>query len=117
MKFLKGVLIVLGLVALAVGGYFFFRTWVDTGRLVAVANANQSSQGYASPWRQTALTVGLGTLGGLVLGFGLGLPRRLAGGIRKDALEAANLQREQEIRSRAFADADRREAPPVEIQR
>ncbi len=100
MKILKGLLVVLGVAALAVGGWYLFSTWVDVRAMMAVANANRSAE-FPSPINQVYLSVAGGALGGLLLGIGLGLPRRTASGIRKEALRASAAAREAEIRGRA----------------
>lgn len=100
MKFLKGLLAILGLVGLIGGGVYLGWTAIDVSNLVAVANANKS-QGYPSPMNRIYITVGLAALGALLLGLGIGMPNRTAGGIRKEALQSAAAKRETEIRTRA----------------
>lgn len=92
MKFLKGLLSALGLVALVVGGWFFFRSWEGVSRMMIAANTNRS-EGFPSPWNLIALATGLALLAGLLLGLALGLPGRLAGAIRKEALMSNAVQR------------------------
>lgn len=89
MKFLKWLLAVLGILGLAAAGFFFFRSWVDVGRLMAAVNVNHA--GYTSPWNMIAYATGLAALGGLLLGMAIGIPTRTAGSIRKEALARSEL--------------------------
>ena len=90
MKFMKSAAAVCGLIALVVLGFFIAKVFYEVGNLVSVANANKS-QGFASPMRTIMTATGLAGLAGLLLGLGLGMPTKTAGGIRKEALRKAEL--------------------------
>lgn len=89
MKVLKALAIAVGLVGLAVAGWFLFRSWLDMRTLVAAANANRSTNFEANPIGKVSLSFGLGILGGLLIGIGVGLPFRTERSVRKQTLESA----------------------------
>ena len=101
MKLMKIVLLLLGLAALVAGGVFLGLNWVDVGRLLTAANNDKSANLNPDPMPRIYLTTALGTVGGLLLGLGLGLPTRTAGTIRNEALDGAAARRQDEIRTRA----------------
>lgn len=102
MKILKILLALLGLAGLIAGGIYLAQVLFDMQNIMGAANAGRSQQ-MASPMNKIYITTGLGALGGLLLGLGLGMPSRLAGGIRKEALQTAAAKRETEIKNRAAA--------------
>lgn len=101
MKPLKITLSVLGLVALVAAGFYLTFVWVDTGRLLAAANANKSANLLPSPMVNTYIMAGLCAGGGLLLGLGIGVPIRTRAQVRRDALDQAAQKRNDEIGSRA----------------
>lgn len=105
MKILKILFALLGLVGLAVGGYYLFQSWLEVRNLWAIANANRSSSS-VNPTNMVLLTAALAAGGGLLLGLGIGLPGKTAGGIRKETLREVAARRESEISSRARAASD-----------
>jgi hypothetical protein len=108
MKFLKILLMLVGLAGFVAGALFLGMNWVDLGKLLAAANTNKSGNLFPDPMPRIYLTSGLLAAGGLLLGIGLGLPNRTAGQVRKEALDTAAAQRQAEIRGRV--------APPDQPQ-
>lgn len=89
MKFLKWLFLLLGLAGLITGGVLLANVWIDLGRLWAAVRGYNT--GVGDPTKKIMMTVGLGTLGGLLLGIGLGLPGRTSRSVRnqyKNDLEA-----------------------------
>lgn len=80
MKFLKWILAILGLVGLLAGGYMLAKVVWDLGKLMAAVRGYNT--GVSDPAQRIYYTVGLTTLGGLLLGWGLGLPRRTGRAVR-----------------------------------
>lgn len=100
MKFLKILLLLVGLAGIVAGALFLGMNWVDLGKLLAAANTNKSGNLFPDPMPRIYLTSGLLAAGGFLLGLGLGLPKLTAGQIRNAALDTAAAQRQAEIRSR-----------------
>jgi len=78
LKVLKGVLIVLGVVFVVAAIVLLIWDIVQVNSLVTVANANQASSAEpnSNPWLWILLA-GIGAVvGGFLLGFGLGIPKR-----------------------------------------
>lgn len=100
MKILKVLFALIGLAGLIAAGIYLAQVLFDMQNIMGAANSGRSQQ-MPSPMNKIYITSGLAGLGGLLLGLGLGLPSRLAGGIRKEALRDAATKRETEIRSRA----------------
>lgn len=98
MKFLKWALVAFGAVGMLVAGWFLFQSWVGIGKMMAVAVSNRSAE-FPSPMNHVYLAAGLGVLGGFLLGLGVGLPRRTAHSILRDAADAttAKPQRAAEV--------------------
>lgn len=97
MKFLKILSAVLGVIGLVAGMVFLGMLFVDLREVMGAANANKSVP-MASPMNRVYLTTGLAALGGLLLGLGLGMPSKTAGGIRKEALaQASTLSRVEHV--------------------
>lgn len=78
LKFLKGLLAVLGVLLLIVAVVLAVRNTWDLREIVGVANANTSTVRYdAGQVRNQVLIMGAGAmLGGLLLGLAIALPRR-----------------------------------------
>lgn len=87
MKVLKNVFLVLGLFAVVAGVVLLFLTYADVNRIYGVAIANPGQATYADPFPRVLLTVGVSLLGGLLLGLGIGLPRRTGGSVRAEAID------------------------------
>ena len=120
MKILKVMLAVLGVAGLIGAGIYTSLGWLELQKLVAVAESMRSTP-QLNPQQEIMLAIGLALLGGLLLGLGLGIPRRSSGQIRKETLQAVNTGRETEIRQRATGhapatDADRPVDPDTRPQ-
>lgn len=99
MKILKGLLLVLGVVGLAVGGWYLFQAWLEVRNVWAIANSMRSTTSVnPQPLVMTATLVGM--LGGLLLGLGIGMPLHTRGAVRRQALQDASDMREASIRDR-----------------
>lgn len=81
LRLLKWVLIIAGIVALAFCIYFLVRTAFDMRQVMGYANSNKSQE-VTSPMPLFYWAVGLAGGGGLLLGLGLGMPRRTARAIK-----------------------------------
>lgn len=99
MKILKGLFLVLGVAALAVGGFFLFQAWLEVRNLWAIANSMRS-QTSTNPVPTVMIAAGVGAVGGLLLGLGLGVPTRSRAAVRRQALQDASDAREAAIRQR-----------------
>lgn len=104
MKILKWLLAVLGVAGVIGAGVYTYLGWFELQKLVAVAESMRSAP-QVNPQQEILLAIGLALLGGLLLGLGLGIPRRSSGQIRKETLQAVNTGREAEIRQRATGQA------------
>ena len=82
MKFMKWILSILGLVALIAGGALLVNVVWDLGKLWAAVRDYNTGVKY--PTMRVYYTVGLAALGGLLLGWGIGLPTRTGRGVRKE---------------------------------
>lgn len=99
MKILKGLLLVVGLVVLAVGGYFLFDAWLEVRNIWAIANSMRSTTS-TNPVPTVLIAAAVAALGGLILGIGIGFPTRSQRSIRRQALQDASDMREAAIRQR-----------------
>lgn len=104
MKILKLLLAVLGVAGVIGAGVYTYLGWFELQKLVAVAESMRSAP-QVNPQQEIMLAIGLALIGGLLLGLGLGIPRRSSGQIRKETLQAVNTGRESEIRQRATGHA------------
>lgn len=102
MKVLKWLLVLLGVAGIIAAAVYSYLSWFNLQKLVAVAESMRSAP-QVNPQQQMALAIGLALLGAFLFGIGLGMPRRSAGQIRRQALESAAATREAEIRGRATA--------------
>ncbi|MEL4359391.1 MULTISPECIES: hypothetical protein [unclassified Luteococcus] len=80
MKFLKWLLMLLGLAALIAGGAILVNVIWDMGKLMAAVRGYNT--GVGDPTNRIYYTVGLAALGGLLLGWGIGLPGRTSRAVR-----------------------------------
>lgn len=103
MRFLKTILLIIGLIAVLVAAFLLAQQYVYMVSLSAAANSQNSANPprYPNPFANVAVVAGVGLLGGFLLGYGLGLPKRTAASIREEALDAATAQRQATIASRA----------------
>ena len=86
MKVLKNVFLVIGLlVILGAAGVLVKNAW-DLRVLYEVAMANKSQPSVTNPTNLVLIGAALAVGGGVLLGLGIGLPRRTAGAIRTEAL-------------------------------
>ncbi|QGF23394.1 hypothetical protein [Raineyella fluvialis] len=110
MKVLKWLLVLVGVAGLIGAGVDTYLSWYQLQKLLAVvASAPNAAQ--LDPTQEWALAIGLAAAGGLLLGIGLGMPRRSATRIRKQTLETSATVRDAEIRRRAVG------TPPVTTER
>ncbi|WP_420175892.1 hypothetical protein [Luteococcus sp. OSA5] len=89
MKFLKWLFILLGLAALVAGGAVLANVIWDMGKLLATVRSYNPNT--IDPTRRIYYVAGLAALGGLLLGWGIGLPSRTGRAVRnqyKSDLEA-----------------------------
>ncbi len=101
MKFLKWVLVILGIAGVIAAAVLLGRFALDSRELIGAAQRYDGGRQIADPFVTTSLIAGVGAAAGLLLGLGIGLPTRTAGQIRNATLDAASARREAEIRSRA----------------
>lgn len=106
MKVLKTVLLVVGLLVVAGAAALLVKNAWDLRVLYEVAMANKSQPSVANPTNLVLIGAGLAAVGGLVLGLGLGLPRRTAGAVRQETLE--------DLHRKTAADATAAEASAAE---
>ncbi|MFC6358363.1 hypothetical protein [Luteococcus peritonei] len=100
MKFLKWLLALLGIAALIAAGALLYMSWLDLRSLWA-AIRTYNNAGLRNPMRNVFLMAGLASLGGLLLGWGLGLPSRTGRSVRnayKRDLEAQGIAVDPEDR-------------------
>jgi len=98
MKFLKWLLALLGIASLIAAGAMLYMSWLDLRSLWA-AIRSYNAAGLRNPTRNVFLTAGFAALGGLLLGWGLGLPGRTSRAVRnqyRQDLEARGVVVEQE---------------------
>ena len=92
MKFLKWLFVLLGIAGLIAAGALLVNVVWDMGKLMAAVRGYNT--GVSDPTRRIYYVAGLGTLGGLLLGWGLGLPSRTGRSVRnayKRDLEARGI--------------------------
>ncbi|MHB1009281.1 MAG: hypothetical protein ACYC1E_08645 [Propionibacteriaceae bacterium] len=106
MKVLKTVLLVVGLLVVAGAAALLVKNAWDLRVLYEVAMANKSQPSVTNPTNLVLIGAGLAAVGGLVLGLGLGLPRRTAGAVRQETLE--------DLHRKTAADATAAEASAAE---
>lgn len=94
MKFLKWILVLLGLAALIAAGVLYYMNWLDL-REIRGALRTYNSPDLNIPTKGIGYSMLASGLGGLLLGWGIGLPTRTGRGIRnqyRDDLEARGVQ-------------------------
>lgn len=87
MKVLKNVLLVIGLLVVAGAGALLVKNAWDLRILYEIAMANKSQPSVANPTNLVLIGAGLAVVGGLLVGLGIGMPRRTAGAVRHETLE------------------------------
>lgn len=87
MKVLKNVLLVVGLIAVIAAGAMLLNNIWNLKTIFELAYVNKSQASLTNPIPLVALGAGLALVGGILLGLGIGMPRRTAGSVRKDAIE------------------------------
>lgn len=109
MKFLKWLFILLGIAGLIAGGALLVNVVWDMGKLIAAVRGYNT--GVADPTRRIYYVTALVGLGGLLLGWGLGLPSRTGRSVRNDYkrdLEARGIHIDPEDRGRGHVDPEDR---------
>ena len=92
MKVLKSVLVVVGLLAVAGAAGLLVKNVWDLRVLYEVAMANKSQPSVVNPTNLVLIGAGLAALGGVVLGLGIGLPRRTHNAMRHQTIEELHRQ-------------------------
>ncbi|MGO4956574.1 hypothetical protein ACTQ49_04750 [Luteococcus sp. Sow4_B9] len=80
MKFLKWLFMLLGIAALIAGGAMLANVVWDMGKLMAAVRGYNT--GVKDPTTRIYYVTGLAALGGLLLGWGIGLPSRTGRAVR-----------------------------------
>lgn len=110
MKVLKNVFLVIGLVVVAGAAALLVKNAWDLRILYEIAMANKSQPSVGNPTNLVLIGAGLAVVGGLLVGLGIGMPKRTAGSVRHQTLE--DLQR-QTTTDAAVAAAERNTPAPV----
>ncbi len=92
MKVLKSGLLVVGLLAIAAAGALLVKNAWDLRILYEVAMANKSQPSVVNPTNLVLIGAGVGVVGGLLLGLGIGMPRRTANAVRHEIIEELHRQ-------------------------
>jgi hypothetical protein len=87
MKVLKNVFLVLGLLVVAGAGALLVKNAWDLRILYEIAMANKSQPSIGNPTNLVLIGAGLAVAGGLLVGLGIGMPKRTAGSVRTATLE------------------------------
>lgn len=77
MKILKGLLLILGLVALIVGTFFLIRAALDVEKLVGIVDSEKHRPEFSSTASYVWMSSAFAAVSGLLIGLGLGMPRQL----------------------------------------
>ena len=101
---LKNVFLVLGLLVVAGAGALLVKNVWDLRILYEIAMANKSQPSVVNPTNLVLIGAGLAVIGGLLVGLGIGMPKRTAGSLRHQTIE--ELQR-QTTADAALAAAER----------
>ncbi|AXE39434.1 hypothetical protein JS278_02282 [Acidipropionibacterium virtanenii] len=102
MKAVKWVLVVVGAVCLGIGLYMVVRLSMDMRTIMGAANAGKSVDVLQNPMKTVWIVGAVALIAGVLLGLGIGLPRRTIGSVRRRTLEGAAAQRENAIRENAL---------------
>jgi hypothetical protein len=87
MKVLKNVFLVLGLLVVIGAGALLVKNAWDLRILYEIAMANKSQPSVVNPTNLVLIGAALAVAGGLLVGLGIGMPKRTAGAVRNQALE------------------------------
>jgi hypothetical protein len=114
MKVLKNVFLVVGLLAVAGAVAILVKNAWDLRILYEVAMANKSQPSVVNPTNLVLIGAGVGLLGGVLLGLGIGLPRRTANAIRHETIEELHRQTTADAALAAAAVPEPAEEPHTE---
>ena len=92
MKVLKSVFLVVGLLAIAGAAAMLVKNAWDLRILYEVAMANKSQPSVVNPTNLVLIGAGVGVIGGVLLGLGIGMPRRTANAVRHQTIEDLHRQ-------------------------
>ena len=87
MKVFAWLLAVVGLICTAASGALLVKNMWDLRILYEVAMANKSQASVVNPATMVLIGAGLAFAGGLLLGIGLGMPKKTRGSVREEAVE------------------------------
>lgn len=92
MKVLKNLFLVVGLLAVAGAVAILVKNAWDLRVLYEVAMANKSQPSVVNPTNLVLIGAAVGLIGGVLLGLGIGMPRRTASAVRHDTIEELHRQ-------------------------
>ena len=114
MKVLKNVFLVVGLLAIAGAVAMLVKNAWDLRVLYEVAMANKSQPSIVNPTNLVLIGAGVGVLGGVLLGLGIGMPRRTANAVRHETIEELHRQTTADAAVAAAAVTEPAEEPHTE---
>jgi hypothetical protein len=92
MKVLKNAFLVIGLLAVAGAVAILVKNAWDLRILYEVAMANKSQPSVVNPTNLVLIGAGVAVVGGVLLGLGIGMPRRTANAVRHETIEELHRQ-------------------------
>lgn len=113
MKVLKNVFLVIGLLVVAGAGALLVKNAWDLRILYEIAMANKSQPSVLNPTNLVLIGAGLAVVGGLLVGLGIGMPKRTAGAVRHETIEGLQRQTTADA-ALAVAEQSTAAAPVVE---
>jgi len=114
MKVLKNAFLVIGLLAIAGAVAMLVKNAWDLRVLYEVAMANKSQPSIVNPTNLVLIGAGVGVLGGVLLGLGIGMPRRTANAVRHETIEELHRQTTADAAVAAAAVTEPAEEPHTE---
>ena len=114
MKVLKNAFLVVGLLAIAGAVAMLVKNAWDLRVLYEVAMANKSQPSVVNPTNLVLIGAGVGVLGGVLLGLGIGMPRRTANAVRHETIEELHRQTTADAAVAAAAVTEPAEEPHTE---
>jgi NhaP-type Na+/H+ or K+/H+ antiporter len=114
MKVLKNAFLVVGLLAIAGAVAILVKNAWDLRILYEVAMANKSQPSVVNPTNLVLIGAGVGLLGGVLLGLGIGMPRRTANTVRHETIEELHRQTTADAAVAAAAVTEPAEEPHTE---
>jgi|SRR5664280_1026848 len=114
MKVLKNAFLVVGLLAIAGAVAMLVKNAWDLRVLYEVAMANKSQPSIVNPTNLVLIGAGVGVLGGVLLGLGIGMPRRTANAVRHETIEELHRQTTADAAVAAAAVTEPAEEPHTE---